>query len=185
MRWVFPQVSGKGYGFKDAGVNIFASSRAVGVFRECVQNSLDAKDSTRDEAVLVELSVVDLDADSIDAEGLSETLGRCQRSRWNSADSFTQFEAARSLLRQATVPALKISDLNTVGTSDVAEDGSVSKWEGLTKSSGHSVHSGGLSLGSFGLGKHAAFAVTPLRTVLYSTCFSQQAAGGGVKATVL
>ncbi|UUZ92340.1 hypothetical protein LJK87_44330 [Paenibacillus sp. P25] len=66
-----------------------------------------------------------------------------------------------------TIPFLKISDYNTTGLTGVNE-GQRGGWHNLIKSVGSSdkdSHSGG----SFGIGKHAPFACSDLRTVFYGT----------------
>ncbi len=72
--------------------------------------------------------------------------------------------------RQLTT--LCIKDSNTTGADDALRTaGAPSKWEALTKGSGSPVKEQKDAAGSFGLGKHSAFAVTDLRTVLYSTAW--------------
>ncbi len=85
---------------------------------------------------------------------------------------------ARRLLTDGDVRALSFTDPGTKGTKDEPEsDGGLSPWEGLTDSEGSPVAKNERSGGSFGLGKYAPLAATPLRTVLYSTRY-QDAAGG-------
>lgn len=70
------------------------------------------------------------------------------------------------------VKTLRITDGNTTGADDnCINGGRPSKWASLTKSTGLSVKDQRDAAGSFGLGKHAPFAVTDLRTVLYSTAW--------------
>ena len=72
--------------------------------------------------------------------------------------------------RQLTT--LCIKDSSTTGADDAPRTvGAPSKWEALTKGSGSPVKEQKDAAGSFGLGKHSAFAVTDLRTVLYSTAW--------------
>ncbi len=162
---------GVGRGINDAGVTHFVASGDTALFRECVQNSLDATSSS-DSNVHVEIAVVDMLTSRIDGKGLAEALRRCIKSKYNDDDGREQFRRALELLSNETIPTLQITDSGTNGASDDEGDGShVTPWEGLTTTVGHSAHRSGSTLGSFGLGKHAAFAVTPLRTVLYSTCY--------------
>ncbi|MDE0267876.1 MAG: hypothetical protein OXI96_02390 [Acidimicrobiaceae bacterium] len=87
-------------------------------------------------------------------------------------DPFTQ---AEKLLTQETIKTLSITDVNTTGTTAEADGNDVTKWEGLTDSAGMPVDKGVASAGSYGLDKHAPFTATPLRTVLYSTCYHDSA----------
>ena len=65
---------------------------------------------------------------------------------------------------------LCIKDSNTTGAQDMPREGGIpSKWHALTKGTGSPQKEQKDAAGSFGLGKHSAFAVTDLRTVLYST----------------
>jgi len=118
----------------------------------------------------VQIAVVDLQTNRIDGKGLAKTLERCIQSKYNDDDGREQFQRALELLSHESIPTLEITDSETTGASD-DDCSQVTPWEGLTTTVGHSAHKGGSTLGSFGLGKHAAFAVTPLRTVLYSTCY--------------
>lgn len=171
MRWTFPRAPGLARGINDAGVAHYIASGDTALFRECVQNSLDAI-ATPESNVHMQIVVVDLPTSQIDGEGLSEALRRCVKSKYNDNDGREQFQRALELLAKPIIPTLQITDSETKGASDdPGHDDEVTPWQGLTTSVGHSAHKGGSTLGSFGLGKHAAFAVTPLRTVLYSTCY--------------
>ena len=82
------------------------------------------------------------------------------------------FRTGVAMLRKSVLPTLIVTDENTKGCPDFpASEGQVSPWESMVNSEGHSEKIDDNSLGSFGIGKHAPFAVTPLRTVLYSTCY--------------
>ena len=62
-----------------------------------------------------------------------------------------------------------VTDSNTTGAFD--ERGRQDKWHSLTKAVGKSEKDTQDAGGSFGIGKHAAFAASDLRTVLYSTAY--------------
>src|SRR2546426_3125653 len=66
-----------------------------------------------------------------------------------------------------SVRMLKMSDYNTTGLLGPVTDRG-SDWFKLTKAVGSSDKAGGAG-GSFGIGKHAPFACSQLRTVLYGT----------------
>ena len=172
MKWHFPEGSSN-VGFNVAGLRYFTGD--TGLFREVIQNSLDAKQSNATEDVMVELKLMDLPTEELDGEGLATALKRCQQSRWLSSDGRKQFAQAEKLLAQDTIQTLSITDVNTTGATAEATDNELTKWEGLTDSEGAPVGKGAKSGGSYGLGKHAPFAATPLRTVLYSTCYSDAA----------
>ena len=126
--------------------------------------------------------MVPMPLDQIGGETLAIALRQSIESKYNSDAGRQQFQAAiellerqNELLEHQKIPALSITDLETVGAPDYdPESGEVGPWEAMTNSEGHSVKPSGDKLGSFGLGKHAPFVTTPLRTVLYSTCYSDQ-----------
>ena len=104
--------------------------------------------------------------------GLSEALRLCIDSEYNKTEGRDMFRQAISMLEEKTLPTLIVIDSGTKGCPDFpASAGKVSPWEAMVNSEGHSEKSDDNALGSFGIGKHAPFAVTPLRTVLYSTCY--------------
>ena len=118
----------------------------------------------------------DLPLHAIASDSMSEALIKCIDSKYIDEAGKQQFQAALEMLNKfnkSSVPTLSITDLNTLGAPDYPADANeVGPWEALTNSEGFSPKSG-KKLGSFGLGKHATFAATPLRTVLYSTCYKQ------------
>ncbi len=177
LKWEFPPSPAKSSGFKIAGLSIFSAARDAALVRECLQNSLDADDGEK--PVLVEIDMISLSPEEIGGTTLMEALRRCVDSKYNSEEGKQQFAAALEMLESGPIEALSITDLETTGTRHFeADEGSVSPWEALTNSEGHSVKPSGANLGSFGLGKHAPFASTPLRTVLYSTCYRNRGGGG-------
>ncbi len=179
LKWEFPPAPPKARGFKNAGLSIFSADRDAALFRECLQNSLDADDE--ENPVCVEIRMISLSTEEIGGSSLAEALRSCVDSKYNSPDGRQQFKKALEMLESGDeIKALSITDLETTGTRDIEPaEGAVSPWEALTNSEGHSVKPSGANLGSFGLGKHAPFASTPLRTVLYSTCYETGGGGGG------
>ena len=160
-----------GSGFNAAGISTFSANRDSALFRECLQNSLDADDGK--EAVLVEIMMEELPLDAIASDSLSSALERCIDSKWSDEAGKQQFKAAIEMLKGSSIPTLSITDLHTSGARDYPADAQeVGPWEALTNSEGFSPKLRN-KLGSFGLGKHATFAATPLRTVLYSTCYEE------------
>ena len=168
LEWYFPE-GGSNVGFNIAGLRHFVGD--TGLFREVVQNSLDARHPDQDLA-MVGLERMTLPVEELDGTGLLAALERCLKSKWlNTDEGREQFTEAVDVISQRTIPVLSITDVNTTGASGESTPGDVSKWEGLTDSEGIAVGKGTRSGGSYGLGKHAPFSATPLRTVLYSTCY--------------
>ena len=176
LQWYFPE-GGSNVGFNIAGLRHFVGD--TGLFREVVQNSLDARHPDED-LVIVELERMTLPVEDLDGKGLLAALKRCLKSKWlNTDEGREQFSEAVRVISEKTIPVLSITDVNTTGASAESEPSDVSKWEGLTDSEGIAVGKGAMSGGSYGLGKHAPFSATPLRTVLYSTCYTDN--NGGVQ----
>lgn len=183
LTWEFPEEpeGTKGYGFKDAGIAHFSANRDSALFRECLQNSLDASADEKN-GVLVAIEMKELSAKLIGAESLAKTIDQSNKSKYNSGDGRSLFLEAKKLLLKKTIPTLSLTDVHTFGAPDASKDEDrVSTWEAMTNSVGHSVkpNRGVGILGSFGLGKHAPFAATPLQTVLYSTCYENTNNDGG------
>ena len=75
-------------------------------------------------------------------------------------------ESARSILENKEVPVLRISDSKTTGLQG-------DLWRALVKMQGLSQKGSEAAGGSHGVGKYAPFAVSPLRTVFYWSCFEE------------
>lgn len=168
--WEFPkeQPNSEGHGFHDAGIAHFSSNRNNALFRECLQNSLDADDASK--GVMVNIELEQLPAEFLDSTSLEKHLQLSCKSDW-AKDGRQELEGAIEILQGKMIPTLSITDVDTLGASDEASDDSnISPWMAMTNSVGHSAKRD-KALGAFGLGKHAPFAATPLRTVLYSTCY--------------
>lgn len=173
LEWLFPPTQEKPFGYKSGGLSHFSADRDAALFRECLQNSLDADDGNQ--AVLVEINLVEVSLDKIGGKTLAVALQQSIESRYNNDTGRQQFQAAIKLLEQEKIPTLSITDIETIGAEDYDPDSKkVGPWEAMTNSEGHSGKLSGTSLGSFGLGKHAPFVTTPLQTVLYSTCYLDQ-----------
>ena len=172
--WEFPpNDSNETEGPNDGGITHFTANRSANVIRECIQNSLDAQ---KDESspVRVRIQLISLPRESFNAEGLMIALGAAVSSKHNDEAHRKQFQRGQNFLKGTSkgVDTLTIIDSNTTGASDdLSLDGKPTKWEALTKSTGLSIKERADSGGSFGLGKHAPFAVTDIRTVLYSTAW--------------
>ena len=172
--WQFPlNNSNETEGPNDGGITHFTANRSANVIRESIQNSLDARDDEL-KPVIVDIALTSLPPASFSADGLLDALAAAIKSKHNDDAHRKQFKEGQSLLRNSVkeVDALCIIDSNTTGANDdLSLDGKPTKWEALTKSSGLSIKDQPDAGGSFGLGKHAPFAVTNIRTVLYATAW--------------
>lgn len=167
--WNFPSNNfGQITGLNDAGIETFKGNPWNSLAREINQNSCDARIEGNIEPVRVEFQLFDIptsDFPSCDAytKMLEESLNY-----WSdNAKTVSFFENALNIMKKDRIKFLKISDYNTTGLtgSRKARQGN---WHNLIKSVGSS-NKDSKSGGSFGIGKHAPFACSDLRTVFYST----------------
>ena len=172
--WQFPgNDSNETEGPNDGGITHFTANRSANVIRESIQNSLDAR-ADESKPVIVKIDLSSLESESLNAKGLVDALNAAIKSNHNDDAHRQQFKRGIDLLRTSRggINTLRIIDSNTTGASDdLTLDGKPTKWEALTKSSGLSIKDQPDAGGSFGLGKHAPFAATDIRTVLYSTAW--------------
>ena len=174
FQWQFPRNdSNETEGPNDGGITHFTANRSANVIRESMQNSLDAR-ADESNPVIVKIDLTALPPESLNLKGLVRALSAAIKSKHNDDAHRQQFQRGIDLLQDKTsgIDTLRIIDSNTTGASDeLTLDGKPTKWEALTKSSGLSIKDQPDAGGSFGLGKHAPFAVTDIRTVLYSTAW--------------
>ena len=178
-KWKFEDNSlGVLEGPNNAGISNFTNDRASGLVREILQNSIDARDSY-DQPVEVTFAFQDMPVSDFDIKNLTRALSAAAASDDNDDRHRKQFNRAVKLLRSAqkkgTLSALLISDRNTTGAPDI--DGRQDKWWSLTMSVGKSQKDARDAGGSYGIGKHAVFAATDMRTALYSTAFNNPVDG--------
>ena len=169
MGWYFPDnQGGQEEGFENQGINQFKMSPYGKLAREIIQNSYDAKLKDEDKKVKVVFESMKVDKkliphlsqvnDSINAS--SEFFSKSERLK-----KFKQ--TANMKYQEDKIDILKISDYNTTGLVGI-EQRNDSAWYGLIKSSGNSTKNG-ITGGSYGSGKHAAFVFSYFRTILYGT----------------
>ena len=161
-------------GHNDSGIAHFTDNRSKNLIRETIQNSLDARAGA--DPVKVEFTFLDLTKPTFDGARLSQVLGYAIKSTHNDEGGREQFSKGKEFLDyNQEIITLCIRDSNTTGAEDVPrEGGAPSKWQALTKGTGSPQKEQKDAAGSFGLGKHAAFAVTDLRTVLYSSTWKDE-----------
>lgn len=175
--WEFPSVdNGEEKGLNDSGVETFRGDTIVSLAREICQNSLDAAikppDGSDPGPVDVEFSLFDMLTQDFPA--IDELRDAVMRSKdyWKDFDQTVRFlDEMEQVLEAKRFQCLRISDSNTTGLTGVddADGRRGSTWRSLVMSSGVSNKSGGITGGSFGIGKFAAFSCSQLRTVFYAT----------------
>ena len=160
-------------GLGHAGIETFKGAPYSGIARECSQNSLDAaahKPDGSSEQVHLVFRLLLVARDSVPSmDQLQLTLEACSEhaENRNQLKARDFFGRAIAVAGQARIAVLLIEDYGTTGLLGPARVGM--PFHALVKSSGVSQKADDTAGGSFGIGKNAAFAISGLRTVFYST----------------
>lgn len=158
-------------GLGDAGIETYRDEPYAGTAREIGQNSRDAFTAL---PVRISFDVVDVPFDQIpNLDKLKSTVDACLKKAHaaNDEKEIAFFEQAYRVLEKGPLKVLAISDSNTTGLT--GPDVSGTAFHSLVKSSGVSKKASNTSGGSFGIGKNAAFAISDLQTVFYSTIYAE------------
>lgn len=174
--WEFlPNPGREDEGLGHAGIETFKGSPYPSIARECSQNSLDAAarlpDGSHSPVHLVFRFLSPTASLIPGLDKLRETLNICMahaKSRKLDKD-IKFFQRAIDIAKRSEIPVLSIEDFGTTGLVGPAIEGK--PFHALVKSSGVSQKPDADAGGSFGIGKNAAFAISGLRTVFYSTLF--------------
>lgn len=159
--WNFPLTGGGvAPGLNNAGIVTFQGSRMAALARETIQNSLDAKASMNPVHVEFELRSIPR-AQYPGSDEMAKILEACMAAAGTNDKFLSIINSASELLEQDEIPFLRVWDRETTGLYG-------DKWELLLKREGDTDKDAG-SGGSFGIGRNAPFAVSPLRTVFYWT----------------
>lgn len=167
QKWVFPSNGGGSFqGFNDGAIDQFKHDRIGSFVREAIQNSLDASDGSGS-PVKVAFTMHTLESDRCpELAQLVPFLKNAENMAKDPKHKNVFREAAEELKSKKSVRFLGVHDSNTTGLT-----GSLTKpdgpWFSLTKGTGASIKQGTDSLGSFGHGSKAPFALTKARTVFY------------------
>lgn len=178
-KWRFP-ASGHGErkGISSGDSEAFRKSPVKSFAREILQNSIDARDSdeepTKVEFKLFEINTIDIPG----YEDLKAQIQRCKDFWAHKEDYVKEYESILEILKQDKIVCLRVSDFNTTGLVGVESDiQKQNKFLALTKGTGVSEKSGVLAGGSKGVGKNAAFLMSSISTVFYSTKTNQDVEG--------
>jgi hypothetical protein len=160
--------AGKVEGLAYAGFETFRGSPYMSCARETGQNSRDAATQL---PVSVSFNLLSIPRMEIPfADELQKSIECCLL---NPQDKKTKqhLERALSTITAPTVKVLEIADRNTTGLTGPTTDPQ-SVFAALVKGDGVTNKADATSAGSFGIGKNAAFAVSDLQTVIYSTQYA-------------
>lgn len=165
--WDFPSNNnGRIDGLNDSGIHHFTEAPIESMTREVLQDSLDA--ATSDKPVIVNFELHQLPQHALPAVEELKQIFQQGKDTWASHEEASNFfEEGLAVLNQQTIPVLAIRDFNTTGLENVDQkiNGSFAS---LVKSVGVTFKDASAS-GSFGIGKHAPFAASSIRTMFYGT----------------
>ena len=178
-KWFFSIDSTLTEDYGDHGTEVFKNNndgaeKFKKFAREMVQNAIDVKNEKLNEPVVVTFDLIDVKKEKIPSlDGLKEhiegTIENCKKKKkFNNA--YNNSVEEMKYVNNDIFRFLKISDYNTKGITGSKDlEGINCAWTGLVYNDGDSVQKSANSLGSHGLGKGAAFAISKLRTVFYNT----------------
>jgi len=166
-------------GFSSSAVTIFQGARLQATIRETIQNSLDAcEDLTKPVQIFYSLDQIDIS--SCEALVSLERPFSAALEEERSFSPINEFEETEALsfykkglenvFRKRTTWMLGIHDFNTSGLGGnlvEAQGEKPGQWLALVKGAGVDVKNDSSSLGSFGQGAKAPFALSELRSLFY------------------
>jgi hypothetical protein len=167
--------AGEEEGLGHAGIETYKDAPYASVARECGQNSSDARAGT---PVVMRFDVLSISKEQYPLHKAQlAAIENCLRKAKSGkvAKDVDFFTRAKEVLSANEIVVLRISDENTKGLVGPAVPGT--PFHSLTKGSGVSSKDSDTSGGSFGIGKNAAFAVSELQTVFYSTVYTEPKTG--------
>ena len=167
-------------GLKDSNMLMFAKDPFESLAREVCQNSIDARAKDSDKPSIVHFKTFKLKTEDVPGIDLlkynvQNCLDYCKS--LNNESEAADLQTMLNLLNQDYLECLRVSDFNTTGLIGVDTNKTDSPFFLLTKGSGSTNKHDGQA-GSKGIGKYAAFAVSNLNTVFYSTKTLDSKEGG-------
>jgi len=175
MEWDFPSNGGgETDGFNNSSIDTFIGRRVFSLIRETIQNSMDAR-AFSDKPVRVSFTLDEVTKNN--ATGIPELLpfltmaSKTAQNQHGQEHPGTRFfkRASEILMNSKTIVFFGIHDFQTTGLTGPTEsrEGKPGAWLALVKGSGLSIKNNPGSLGSFGHGSKAPFAISQIRTVFY------------------
>lgn len=171
IKWRFPAGNySKKRGISSSEFETFKKDPFKSLAREILQNSIDAIDSD-EEPVRVEFNEFEISREDIPGiNDFEKELKNCLSS-WT-GDSICEC-VYRNMLEEIsknTIRCLRISDFNTTGLKGIERNTNEdNQFLALTKGTGISKKKPGISGGSKGVGKYAAYGTSRFSLIFYST----------------
>ena len=179
MNWRFPASNhGDRKGISTGDDEAFKKNPYKSFAREIIQNSIDVP-LNDDDPVCVEIKEFDINVSDIPGiESYKKALDNIIDFWQHKKEYVDEYKKIQSMLTQNTIPCLRISDYNTTGLTGIySNEQKDNKWLALTQGAGVSEKSGEVSGGSKGIGKNAAFELSSLKMVIYSTMTTENEKG--------
>lgn len=170
-KWRFPASNyGTRKGMSSGDTEAFKKSPFQAFAREILQNSVDVRASD-EEPVIVEFKEFDIKTSKIPGYiELKDAMRKCRDFWQHKPEYVKEYDEMIKLLEKPTIHCLRVSDYNTTGLIGVnSSEQAKNNFLALTKGTGISEKNSSLAGGSKGVGKNAAFLMSSLRTVFYST----------------
>ena len=158
-------------GMSTGDAETFRKSPFKSFGREILQNSIDARYSDENPTV-VEFSTFFINvADIPGINTYKDAIRRCKEYWADSHPEYIEeYEKIDDLLSREKIECLRISDFNTTGLIGInSDDRKSNHFLALAKGSGVSEKGNENSGGSKGVGKNAAFLLSTLKMIFYST----------------
>lgn len=179
LKWRFPAANhGEKKGISSGDAEAFRKSPYQAFAREILQNSIDARFSD-EEPTRVDFSSFEIKKEDIPGfADLEAQVRRCCEYFDYKPDYVEIYKKILSAFREDKIKCLRVSDYNTTGLVGVdSSDLEGNKFNALTKGTGLSEKNSSVSGGSKGVGKNAAFLMSKIKTVFYSTHANQDTNG--------
>lgn len=168
-----PNEAGESEGLGDAGIETFRDTPYSAHAREGGQNTRDA---SKDLPVILRFDRLIIPQEDFPGrDTLQSTLEACRKGTDQDRE-VEFFDNALRVISQPEIPVLRMSDTNTTGLIG-PPDREGTAFHSLVKASGVTAKEKTDSGGSFGIGKNAAFAISELQTVFYSTLYDDPDTG--------
>jgi len=177
INWMFPPLNGGNeQGYTNSGIELFRGEELIeNLAREICQNSLDAKNKSTENPVLVSFEMRTVNKSKYDVfTDFSNCITGCKNYWIHGNNNYMDEKLKRFIARAENtllndeIPILVVSDYSTTGLTG-SNKVKQSVWKALTHSDGTSLKNDSGSGGSYGIGKNAPFACSELSMVFYNT----------------
>lgn len=171
IKWRFPRGNySKKRGISSSEFETFKKDPFKSLAREILQNSIDAIDSD-EEPVRVEFNEFEVNREDVPGiDDFEKELENCLSSWKDDSNCEVVYQTMLEEIRKDRIRCLRISDFNTTGLKGI-ERNSIenNQFLALTKGTGISKKKPGISGGSKGVGKYAAYGTSRFSLIFYST----------------